>query len=491
MSSSTSESSAARARVAGRPRPVPVLRGLLLVVAFAAISAGAFAQHFKAGYAERDITPSADMPMWGYAARRHIPSDGALDPLLAKCVVIDAGDAKVAIMGLDIGRGPRYDQMPRIRQAAREKAGVDFVLISGSHSHHGPVLELRNEEGKGKGKYDQAWQWADEFEAKVIEAIVEAAGNVVDAKIGVGSARVPLCRNRHTKYQPKPVDDELSVIRLETLEGKPIAHVVNFSAHPTILPVMLRKYSAEFPGRMRRVVEPATGAPCVFMQGSAGDLSPNTTEITWKIVEEMKAADAAKAAKGEAVDPLYERNPDIYTIDAFGKQLGDEVLKIVAGIQTAVPAAPSVTGMESEFEFDSRIDFNDRKILFAFELAFFRELVQAFAAEFAGNKVHPQLTTVLLNGDLALVGGSGEFFSNHSNRLKERSRVKTLFFGYCNGHHFYFPTIEAAAEGGYGSEPSGMSMVEVGAGEEMMNRALIDLYAMRGAFQQQVLPESK
>ena len=36
-----------------------------------------------------------------------------------------------------------------------------------------------------------------------------------------------------------------------------------------------------------------------------------------------------------------------------------------------------------------------------------------------------------------------------------RSYVKhSLFFGYCNGHGMYFPTIEAASEGGYLPTPA-------------------------------------
>jgi len=45
----------------------------------------------------------------------------------------------------------------------------------------------------------------------------------------------------------------------------------------------------------------------------------------------------------------------------------------------------------------------------------------------------------------------------------------------------YFPTIENASEGGYGADP-GVSTAEVGAGEQMMNAALIQLYRMRGKY---------
>jgi len=94
------------------------------------------------------------------------------------------------------------------------------------------------------------------------------------------------------------------------------------------------------------------------------------------------------------------------------------------------------------------------------------------------------LTVALLNGEIAMVGASGEFFSNHALRLKERARVKQLFFfGYCNGYHQYFPTIEAVAEGGYGADAT-VAIAAVGAGEEMMNLALKWLYQMRGRIRQ-------
>jgi hypothetical protein len=117
-----------------------------------------------------------------------------------------------------------------------------------------------------------------------------------------------------------------------------------------------------------------------------------------------------------------------------------------------------------------------------FRSAFFPELANAAVDDVGGNIITAHLTTVMLNGELALVGGSGEFFCNHSLRLKERSRApKTLFFGYCNGHNMYFPTIEAAAEGGYGGDAT-VSWVELGAGEVMMNAALVNIYTFMGAY---------
>ena len=55
---------------------------------------------------------------------------------------------------------------------------------------------------------------------------------------------------------------------------------------------------------------------------------------------------------------------------------------------------------------------------------------------------------MVLNGELAIVGLSGEPFCQHSLRLRQRAYLPhVLVFGYCNGHQLYFPTIEAASEG--------------------------------------------
>jgi hypothetical protein len=78
--------------------------------------------------------------MWGYGARHDLLSEGTLDPLMAKAIVIAAGDDKVALVGIDLGRGPTEAMMKVIRTEIADKAGIRNVLITGSHTHHGPVI---------------------------------------------------------------------------------------------------------------------------------------------------------------------------------------------------------------------------------------------------------------------------------------------------------------------------------------------------------------
>lgn len=403
---------------------------------------------FKAGAARRDITPREAVPMWGYGARHDLLSQGTIDPLYADAIVIQAGASKLAIVGLDLGRSPAEKSLQNIRSRIKESAGIEHSFIAGSHSHHTPVLELTDQEGKGKGKFDAAIRYYKFMEDQIVEAILEANSRLTPAKIATASVKLEgFNRNRHSKIEPKPSDRDLAVMRLDDLSGKPIAIVVNFTAHPTMISALTLKFSADFVGAMKQVIEKEMKASAIFMQGASGDQSAS-----------------------EGANKGYQ---------AFGEALGREVVKLTSGLTTQEVAKPSLRVKEDRFKFSSRVDFKNPFILTAYQKAFFPELIPNFVDEYAEG-IRPRLTVALLNGEVALVGASGEFFSAHSIRLKERARVKQLFFfGYCNGYHQYFPTIEAVAEGGYGADNT-VSPVEVGAGEQMMNTAVVWIYQMLG-----------
>ena len=82
-------------------------------------------------------------------------------------------------------------------------------------------------------------------------------------------------RNRQTKIEPKASDRELAVMRFDDAAGKPVAILVNFAAHPTMLPAGMLKFSADYVGALKAEVTQETGAAAIFMQGAAGDQSVN------------------------------------------------------------------------------------------------------------------------------------------------------------------------------------------------------------------------
>jgi hypothetical protein len=426
-----------------------VLAGLLTVVG--AIEAGAAdTVEFQAGASQKDITPPVGVPMWGYGARHDALSDGTLDPLMAKAIVLSAGDDKLALVGIDLGRGPTEQMMQVIRREIADKAGIKHVLITGSHTHHGPVIELLDEPGLGRGKFDVAVAYSQKLPQLLVEAILEADKDRKPAKLGVATESVTLNRNRQAKREPKATDPMLAVMRFDDQGGKPIAVLVNFAAHPVMLDAKILKYSADYPGFLKNKVEAELATKCVFMQGASGDMSTN-----------------AGAGPGGP--------------SGFGGTLADHVIKLANSVKTETPEHPSIKGKVDTFHFKTRVDLKDPAVVAVYARSFFPEITQAYSRLY-GDGLTAELNTVVVNGEIALVGGSGEFFCNHANRLKARAYVKhTLFFGYCNGHGMYFPTIEAASEGGYGADP-GVSFAEIGAGERMMDQALINIYSLQGKF---------
>ena len=157
--------------------------------------------------------------MWGYGARHEKPAEGVLDPLMAKAIVIAAGEEKVALVGIDIGRGPTEAMMQVIRREIADKAGIHHVLITGSHTHHGPVIELIDEAGLGQGKFPVAIEYSQKLPHLLIEAILAADKAKKPAKLGVATETVTLNRNRHTKREPRVTDPQLAVMRFDDLEG--------------------------------------------------------------------------------------------------------------------------------------------------------------------------------------------------------------------------------------------------------------------------------
>jgi hypothetical protein len=273
---------------------------------------------FKAGTARRDITPREPVPMWGYGDRHDKLSEGVLDPLYAAALVLQTGGRKLAIVGLDLGRAPAEASLQRIRQRIKAEAGIEDSFIAGSHTHHGPVLELTDAPGKGQGRFDAALRYYQQLEDGIVAAIVEANQKLVPAKLAAGSTQLDnFNRNRHTKLEPKPSDRELAVLRLDDLQGKPLAVLVNFAAHPTMIPSSTLKFSADYVGALKATVEQATGAPAIFVQGAAGDQSAN---------------------KGAYKDYLE-----------FGQALGREAAKLALSLQPQEVKQPALLVRDERF----------------------------------------------------------------------------------------------------------------------------------------------
>jgi hypothetical protein len=105
---------------------------------------------FRAGYAERDISPKLGMEQpGGYGKSYHTKFH---DPCKVRAAVFDDGATRAAIVGVDAGSVPR-SLVLAVRQEVERHCGIPSaaVLIGASHSHSsGPIG------GVEPGEYDSA-----------------------------------------------------------------------------------------------------------------------------------------------------------------------------------------------------------------------------------------------------------------------------------------------------------------------------------------------
>jgi len=104
--------------------------------------------------------------------------------------------------------------------------------------------------------------------------------------------------------------------------------------------------------------------------------------------------------------------------------------------------------------------------------------------EVYGAQIKPEfqvpVAAILINKRIALTTMPGGPFVDFQMAWRDRCPVPVAFLmGYTNGYFGYFPTIAAASNGGYGAA-SASTWVEPGAGERIMDNAVVKIYKMLG-----------
>src|SRR5579864_8134200 len=94
----------------------------------------------RTGVAKVDITPTTHEIMWGFEDRL-APSESTLDPLYARVLVLEAGDRRLAIIALDLGRSFGEPALDRLRESLRKTSRISCLLVSASHTHSAPIVK--------------------------------------------------------------------------------------------------------------------------------------------------------------------------------------------------------------------------------------------------------------------------------------------------------------------------------------------------------------
>jgi hypothetical protein len=156
------------------------LIGLDLVWAAEAAPAAAPGPVFRAGFAERDITPELGMEQpGGYMKAYHKTLH---DPCKVRAAVFDDGKKRVALVGLDAGF-LREPSVVAARKGIQQRCGIppEAVMIAASHSHSsgptGMVLPGEYDHASDLVKklaYELSSGADPKYLAKVEQAIVDA-----------------------------------------------------------------------------------------------------------------------------------------------------------------------------------------------------------------------------------------------------------------------------------------------------------------------------
>ena len=236
---------------------------------------------FRAGAAMRDIMPTREMINNALHHIMSVHTNGLGSPLHTKALALEQGNLKVLLVSLDlIGLGDRA--LP-LRKGVAKAAGIDVehIVACCSHTHSSPRVEPMS----GPHPY------FDLILSRTVEAAKEAVAALQPAKMGWANAyavgasfntRLPM-PNGGVKYARdfreglaggRPIDPRLTVLRIDDLEGRPIAGWIRFAAHPACV-IFDAPVSGEYPGYMTdRLSETVTkGAPVLFGYGSSGDVN--------------------------------------------------------------------------------------------------------------------------------------------------------------------------------------------------------------------------
>ncbi len=269
-----------------------------------------------AGVARCDITPPVGIyhRMWGAAT--HDRATGVHRPLLATALWLQptAGDASQAQLVIALDHCVIDSvEMTRLCEAVCQATSLQEsqVQITLSHTHGSGWMSRARAHFPGG---DLIGPYLDDVAGKLAILAVQAKQALQPASIVYGQGRCDLAGQRdywdaeHRQFvcgfNPAGVaDDTVTVARITGADGKITATLVNYACHPTTLAWDNTAISPDYVGAMREVVEQATGAPCLFVQGASGDLGPREGFVGDPAIADRNGRQLGYAALS-ALEPL-------------------------------------------------------------------------------------------------------------------------------------------------------------------------------------------
>ena len=265
--------------------------GLLIAPCMAGMAA---AGELEAGVARVDLTPPEDLEasLGGYGARMSKPAEGVRDRVFAKALVVSDGSKRFALVTADILAFPPPFKPALVERLSAAGWTSDQIMLLPSHSHTSIDMSAINPKNVFGVPQIGIFQpkLLELVLARVEQAVLEASRELVPVAVGTSSRQLDGW-NRNRRGDEGSVDRELIVTRIDTQDGRPLAVLFNFAAHPTMMGAEHMQFSAGWPGHAQRTLEALAGGgvTAMYYNGAQGDQSvigrPDSGPSRWEAAE--------------------------------------------------------------------------------------------------------------------------------------------------------------------------------------------------------------
>jgi hypothetical protein len=244
---------------------------------------------FEVGCGVSDITPTPGIALSGFIFRENKPSAQVDDPLSVRALALRQGGEIYVLISYELlAISEPLEQ--QIFSALEGELGESFsrqrsVLVA-THTHSAPPTSPLEGEANPDPVY---WRLVCE---RTVEAARRALERLQPASLYFASFRIPgftynrraLLADGRVTMTPEPdapvlergpVDDTLTALVWRNEQGENIAAALHFACHGTV--VCTQGIGGDVPGALSRGAEEILHAPCLFLQGAAGDINPLTS----------------------------------------------------------------------------------------------------------------------------------------------------------------------------------------------------------------------
>jgi neutral ceramidase len=305
------------------------------ISAFAVNLASAQGSALLAGVAKINLTPPLEMKaaLGGYGERENKPAVGVHDAIWAKALLLTRGEQKFVIITADVLGFPPKFKPSILKRLSSEGWEANRIMLLPSHSHTSlDLMALHPDNVFDNKRVGLFHKELFEHTADQLTQLIRASGkNLTPILAGSTNMTVPN-RNRNRRRGLTAHDTTLTVTRIDTTTGTPLAVLVNWTAHPTFMDENDMLFSGDWPGHLQRTVEALIGhgALTLYYNGAEGDQSPVPPAdcdshweraerygremgiLSWRLWETIKPAEVTRFSyHTESIDlPKRQWHPD-------------------------------------------------------------------------------------------------------------------------------------------------------------------------------------